>query len=128
MQILLRKETDGPVPEFTMVELQGVVTSTLNKELKGQKLGELVQQEDPKTARLMIGTQILKGKVIQLAKPLVLLDKTAVQAKDQDGDVDMERCEDGASGEYIWKIKAIIRSKILFNSRPIPITQYTASK
>jgi chromosome transmission fidelity protein 8 len=102
---------------------------------------------------LRIGHHLLEGKIVNLPKPLAILQRTCVvpptpptnshkktsdENGDIDGDVDMrhgDNCEtkDGnestppsATAATSYAIQTLIRKKIVFSKRPTPIVGLSA--
>lgn len=71
--------------------------------MEGQFIGDLHFTKQG-TPMLIIGHHLLFGKEVELVKPLALLEKVK-----------------GAEGSTGYFIKALIRKKILFKTRPKPI-------
>ena len=80
---------------------------------------------------LIIGHHILHGKVQQLEKPWIIVSRTSLDAKNllcDESDVSMtaenaeseiETGSDNSGAHYL--VTAVIRSKIVFRTRPKPI-------
>ncbi|OZC06530.1 Ctf8 [Onchocerca flexuosa] len=88
---------DG-VEEWAMIELQGTLNST--SILAGQRIGDLKWEN--KKALLHIGHHIMEGKEVKLQNPLIVL---APEAENQG----------------IVQITAVIRKKVQFRTRPMPV-------
>lgn len=137
--------------ELVLIELQGSldVECTDNNERNGQAVGKfkleegsvstlslqlfewrliLVRQSKP---TLVIGHHLLEGKIVSLNKPLGILQRcippSLPMASNSDLDDAMEfevedavsnRVEAGATG---WDMIAIVKKKIVFEKRPMPI-------
>lgn len=63
---------------------------------------------------LIIGIHVLHGKEVALSKPLIVLERR----RDAAGD---EPIEEGAAVKTEYSVRAIVRRKLLFKSRPKPI-------
>jgi chromosome transmission fidelity protein 8 len=110
-RIFLRVENDQECPEFTLLEMQGSISSTKSS-IQGADLGQL--QVEGNKATLKIGAQILEGSVVELSKPLMMIDQKSKPMEIVDTNSDCDRFEMG--------IRGIVRKKILFKNRPIPVT------
>ena len=99
---------------------------------------------------LTIGHHLLEGKIAALPKPLAVLFRTpsasrplprAFRAHDRSSDGDFEYGEDtemmtevddgdtGAKGRCpSWDVVAIVRRKILFSKRPMPVVGHNLDK
>ncbi|VDM08381.1 unnamed protein product [Wuchereria bancrofti] len=97
MQIKLIRREDG-IAEWAMIELQGTLESA--GILAGQRIGSLKWEN--KKALLHIGHHIMEGKEVKLQNPLIVL------ARD-------------AENQGIAQITAVIRKKVQFRARPMPV-------
>lgn len=135
----------GGAPDWAIVELQGTVDARdAATPLDGLTLGTLTfnsavretnrlwrraraqmqranAQGDPV---LTIGTSMLVGKVVKLAKPLVVISSDEPAG---DGVAEQRakraRLVGDASDDESWNVVGIVRKKLLFKSRPQPIVQ-----
>lgn len=73
---------------------------------------------------LIIGHHILHGKVLNLEKPLAVLVKTT----EDSGAAAMETDHAAESRKTCYDVKAIIKKKILFKTRPKPIIAHVPKK
>ena len=76
---------------------------------------------------MIIGHHILYGKVIDLEKPLVAIEKLEV-GKELNQDADQEEMMD--MDEHLemkteFRVKSIIKKKLIFKTRPKPIIVMT---
>ena len=115
--------------------MQGDLESRVGDvQLEGKFVGDLHFTKTDHTPVLIIGHHILYGKVVKLDKPLVIMEKSQKQSKlgkkDSEAlnqleheDIAMDMDNDGSEGstETIYNVRAIIRKKLLFKSRPKPI-------
>merc|ERR550519_247416 len=72
---------------------------------------------------MIVGHHILYGKIQELEKPLLTMEKKRVEGSGNtpgDGElIDVDSEEASTSTEYV--IKAIVKKKIVFKTRPKPI-------
>ncbi|KAG5898117.1 hypothetical protein JTB14_006329 [Gonioctena quinquepunctata] len=97
-----KKPTDGLSEEWAIIELQGDLKSHTESDFKGQFIGDLHYGKSG-TPLLIIGHHLMYGKEAKMEKPFALLEKKRT----------------GDDAEYL--VKAIIRNKIIFKTRPKPI-------
>ena len=69
------------------------------------------------TPSLIIGHHLLTGKVMELDKPLAVLEKRGVAVN--------AHTETQESGRTEYEIIALVRKKIIFKNRPKPIITST---
>jgi len=88
--------------EWFIIEFQGEIISRHNNGLAGNHLGDLhfTKQGEP---LFIMGHHVLNGKVEVLEKPFA----------------SMRRVEVGGSKKY--EVQAVIKKRILFDTRPKPI-------
>ena len=124
-----------PLNDWAIIEMQGDLESRVGDvQLQGKFVGDLHFTKADHTPVLIIGHHILYGKVVKLDKPLVIMEKSQKQSKSskkdrealnqsENGDIAMDMDNDGSeiSAETIYNVRAIIRKKLLFKSRPKPI-------
>ncbi|XP_041987495.1 chromosome transmission fidelity protein 8 homolog [Aricia agestis] len=103
MQIYLdcKTETEGGVPEWALVELQGLVQMK-NEDGGGTLVGDLHFFNRNKHPVLVLGHHVLNGKEVKLDQPMAVVEK-------HHGD------------KTTYKVKAVVKKKLLFKSRPKPI-------
>ncbi|KAJ7158453.1 Ctf8-domain-containing protein [Mycena filopes] len=135
--------------ELVLIELQGAleVECTSDRERDGRLVGRLCVDDAGKKPTLMIGHHLLEGKVAQLPKPLAVLRRvSAPNPPEADADDDAMDChdpdvEDGDNSQLVaaannehgereretvtvsvsWDAIAVIKRKIVFSKRPMPI-------
>ena len=122
-----------PLNDWAIIEMQGDLESRVGDvQLEGKFVGDLHFTKADHTPVLIIGHHILYGKVVKLDKPLVIMEKSQKQSKlskkdsealNQSENEDIAMDNDGSEGstETIYNVRAIIRKKLLFKSRPKPI-------
>ena len=122
MQIFVRSATDSSPEETFMIEMQGDLESRNKEQLEGKFIGDLHYTKDG-TPVMIIGHHILYGKVIELEKPLVTLDRIQVDKNIVIGEgeemMDVDSHMEDPKTEY--RVKSIIYKKIMFKTRPKPI-------
>ncbi|KJH51696.1 Ctf8 [Dictyocaulus viviparus] len=104
MQIELVKNPDG-FHEHMLIELQGTIENN-GRPLADQVLGTLVWRKDNSEALLLIGHQLLEGKIIELEKPFLILRPLSSSQHFE---------------ERTMIVDAIIKRKLLFKNRPKPL-------
>lgn len=91
------------------MELQGLIQ--LKKETGGPTVvGDLQYYNRNRHPVLILGHHVLNGKETKLEQPMAVLEKTTENDRTQ------------------YKVKAIIKKKLLFKSRPKPIISNVADK
>ena len=75
LRVLPPAESDaGALPEWCLVELQGELATTAES-ISGLQLGTLHRASpDTEVCTLHIGPHVLEGAVVELSKPLLVLD------------------------------------------------------
>ncbi|KAJ7081778.1 Ctf8-domain-containing protein [Mycena belliarum] len=107
--------------ELVLIELQGAleVECTSDRERDGRLIGRLYIDEAAKKPTLTIGHHLLEGKVAVLPKPLAVLRRVATNDPDA---MDCDTEERGqAKVEVAWDAIALVKRKIVFSKRPMPI-------
>ncbi|XP_033739599.1 chromosome transmission fidelity protein 8 homolog [Pecten maximus] len=106
----------GECPEWAIIDLQGGLETRNNVSLQGRFIGDL-HFTHKNIPVLVIGHHILYGKLCDLEKPLALMTKKHSDSdtiSDQDSTMDQHR-------DVHYLVKAIIRKRLLFKTRPKPI-------
>ncbi|KAI5122925.1 hypothetical protein M0805_007603 [Coniferiporia weirii] len=98
--------------EVVLIELQGSIE--VEGSQWGQPIGRLKFDENDSKPTMLIGHNLLEGKIVNLPKPLAVLFK-----KDIDVSGAGEDSKGGATCEY--DMVAVVKRKILFSKRPMPI-------
>lgn len=101
--------------EFLLLEMQGSVTHTSEEKFNNMYLGKLEQIND-NTFTFTIGNHQLIGKKVDLKNPIIVCQKERLAFNENN---DQEVCLDANNTNI--KVLKIIKSKIIFNSRPTPI-------
>ncbi|XP_056643922.1 chromosome transmission fidelity protein 8 homolog [Diorhabda sublineata] len=101
MPILL-KASKPLSDEWSIIELQGDLKSHSESNFEGQFIGDL-QYTKTGIPILIIGHHLIYGKETKIEKPFALIEKQEVD------------------GKIEFVVKAIIKNKIIFKTRPKPI-------
>ena len=102
-----------------MIEMQGDLESRNKEHLEGKFIGDLHYTKDG-TPIMIIGHHILYGKVVDMEKPMVTLEKIQVESALRD-DGGMMEVDDHLEPRTEYKVKSIIHKKLIFKTRPKPI-------
>jgi len=124
--------------EVVVVELQGSIEleSSHPSDKDGKYIGEL-KIDGTNKPTLLIGHHLLEGKIANLSKPLGVLvrsrlasgsTRTMLEQDRDDADVEMENLDEALttsdSDERVeWDMVAVVKRKIVFSNRPIPIVK-----
>ncbi|XP_032520873.1 chromosome transmission fidelity protein 8 homolog [Danaus plexippus] len=104
MQIYIKSENEtGGISEWAIVELQGLVQVEGDDRGGPAVVGDLHYFKRNRHPVLVLGHHVLTGKEVKLEQPMAVMEKTV----------------DG--GQTSYRVKAIVRKKLLFKSRPKPI-------
>jgi len=111
--------------DFVLIELQGSL------EIQGSTDSKFVGnlEIDPKTNKpsLIIGPHFLEGKIVSLSTPLAIMEKKS-SLNDQMSGMDVDDEENREETEVEWQISAIVKKKVVFSTRPMPLLKKPASK
>ncbi|KIL64273.1 hypothetical protein M378DRAFT_186814 [Amanita muscaria Koide BX008] len=101
--------------EVVLIELQGSLNIECDEatDRNGQLVGILRVDETGNKPTLTIGHHFLEGKVVSLAKPIAILLRDNAEIED---------CEHSQEAKP-WRITALVKRKIVFSKRPMPITK-----
>ncbi|XP_012531922.1 chromosome transmission fidelity protein 8 homolog [Monomorium pharaonis] len=104
---------DGNVDTWAIIDLQGDLKFEKNDNPDEQLIGDL-HFTKAGVPILIIGIHVLHGKEVTLDKPLIVLER---HRNTRDDVIENEMYT--VKTEYF--VKAIVRTKLLFKSRPKPI-------
>ncbi|KAH7884472.1 Ctf8-domain-containing protein [Phlebopus sp. FC_14] len=104
--------------ELFLIELQGTLDVEGGEGMSrdGQLIGKL-NTADMNKPTLLIGHHLLEGAVVNLPQPLGVLQKD-VHKQGESSDA-----EPGENEQRAWKITAVVKKKIVFSKRPMPIAK-----
>lgn len=102
---------NGIIEDWAIIDLQGDLKFERIENSDNQLIGDL---HFTKTGVpiLIIGIHVLHGKEMTLEKPLVVLERHRKNIRDET----IEKEEQNIMTEYI--VKAVVKRKLLFKSRP----------
>lgn len=122
MQLVMRKMEGEEVGEWFIIEMQGDLESRNKANLEGKYIGDLHYTKEGQPI-MIIGHHILYGKIQDMEKPMVAVEKTEVGGElvRKEGEELMEMEEVLASASVEYRVKAVVRKKIVFKTRPKPI-------
>ncbi|VDC07551.1 unnamed protein product [Peniophora sp. CBMAI 1063] len=101
--------------EVALVELQGEL------EVEGDKSGQVAAKltldpEGKKKPSLRVGHHLLEGKIVNLSKPLAVLEKQSREPEDSE-----DASISSSATPPSYAIRAIVRKKLVFSKRPMPM-------
>ncbi|CAG4947548.1 unnamed protein product [Parnassius apollo] len=102
--------SENGVPEWAIVELQGLIQMKKDSTLGPTVIGDLHYFNRNKHPVLVLGHHILNGKEVKLEQPMAVMEKI------------------NNEGKIEYKVKAIVKKKLLFKSRPKPIISNVSEK
>ncbi|KAI6042909.1 Ctf8-domain-containing protein [Pisolithus marmoratus] len=113
--------------ELILIELQGTldVEGSEKADKDGQLIGTL-NTTDMNRPTLTIGYHLLEGKVVNLAKPLGVLHKQV--STPVGGESTSSEIQEEAGVGTKWNVIAIVRKKLAFSKRPMPIATNPTNK
>ncbi|XP_026499220.1 chromosome transmission fidelity protein 8 homolog [Vanessa tameamea] len=103
MQIFVKCESEGSVPEWALVELQGLIQMKEEKRNGPTVVGDLHYFNRSRHPVLVLGHHVLNGKEVKLEQAMAVMEKVNEEDK------------------VSYRVKAIVKKKLLFKSRPKPI-------
>lgn len=130
--------------ELVLIDLQGALDVEGNKD--GQLVGKL--RIDPATVRalvlyelsqteaeavkkkptLLIGHHLLEGKLVTLPRPLGVLHRHDPAQTGGSASMDVDESGQSSNGSATsWDIVAVVKRKMVFSKRPMPIVGKPAS-
>lgn len=92
------------------MELQGLIQTKKDGNTRATVVGDLHYSNRNKHPVLVLGHHILNGKEVKLEHPMAVIEKIIVEDKTS------------------YKVKAVVKKKLLFKSRPKPIISNVADK
>ncbi|KAG2369108.1 Ctf8-domain-containing protein [Suillus spraguei] len=116
--------------ELILIELQGTLDIECDEDTTrdGQFVGKL-NLKDANKPTLIIGHHLLEGKVVTLPKPLGVMHRKESSKRQcylGDGD-NSSSVEDTWNLGVSWDIVAVVKKKIVFSKRPMPIVNFVGS-
>lgn len=103
---------DGIVEDWAIIDLQGDLIFEKVGNPNNQLVGDL-HFTKAGVPILIIGIHVLHGKEVTLEKPLIVLEKQRNNTRDETMEEKIAKTE--------YSVKAIVKKKLLFKSRPKPI-------
>ncbi|XP_059053819.1 chromosome transmission fidelity protein 8 homolog [Achroia grisella] len=108
--LVFKKESEGGIPEWAIVELQGLIQTKKESLDEPTVVGDLHYYRRNRHPVLILGHHVLNGKEVKLEQPMAVIEKINTSEKTE------------------YKVRAIVKKKILFKSRPKPIISNVAEK
>ncbi|KAG5337286.1 hypothetical protein C0989_009932 [Termitomyces sp. Mn162] len=126
--------------EVVLIELQGAleVESNHPSDRDGKLVGKLKVDEATNKFTLLVGHHLLEGKISNIAKPLAVLLRSrtvsnvilsGTEGAGQDDDVEILVHNDQEvllTNDVEWDMIALVKRKIVFSKRPMPVVNLTA--
>lgn len=98
-----KSETSKGVPEWAIVELQGLIQMKNENLTEPIIVGDLLYYDKNRQPVLILGHHVLSGKETKLEQPMAVFEKVVTNEKTE------------------YKVKAIVKKQLLFKYRPKPI-------
>ncbi|XP_026575563.1 chromosome transmission fidelity protein 8 homolog [Pseudonaja textilis] len=113
VQLAVRRAAGGEA-EWLLLELQGQLEARGGGGLAGRLLGDLHFTQEGAPV-LVVGHHVLYGKAVRLEKAVAVLRRGAAAAEDP-------------RGPAAYEVAALVRTKLLFKTRPKPIVPSAPKK
>ncbi|KZT01384.1 uncharacterized protein LAESUDRAFT_686700 [Laetiporus sulphureus 93-53] len=112
--------------ELVLIELQGSLEVKGDRE--GQVVGKLRIDDATQKPTLLIGYHLLEGRLVNLPKPLAVLHRRSLPSDAHD-DIPMDDVDASKrrSSEKGWDVVAIVKRKMVFSKRPMPMVSKPAT-
>ncbi|KAL6301356.1 Ctf8-domain-containing protein [Sparassis latifolia] len=108
--------------EVVLIELQGAL------DVEGDRQGETVgtlRIDDVTKTTLLIGHHLLEGKLVNLPKPIAVLQHVSSSSNDHDQPIDdnVDMVSEGEAKSTLveWNVVAVVKTKMVFSRRPMPM-------
>ncbi|KAI0077062.1 hypothetical protein K474DRAFT_1621797 [Panus rudis PR-1116 ss-1] len=110
--------------EIVLIELQGSLE--VEGDHNGQTVGKLTVDPATKKATLFIGYHLLEGKLVNLSKPLAVMyrpPKNPISDRNEETSTPEDQTKNATS----WDIVAVVKRKMVFAKRPMPMVGKTTA-
>jgi chromosome transmission fidelity protein 8 len=127
-------ESDGKLVGKLKID-EASVSAVIIALLRCGNLTGIVLQNKP---TLLIGHHLLEGKIVTLPKPIAVLHRSdtisprrgviradQIANEDEEIDVDDEGSQISSQNAVAWDVVAVVKRKILFSKRPMPVVGRT---
>ncbi|KAL0822486.1 hypothetical protein ABMA28_004541 [Loxostege sticticalis] len=104
-----KTENENGVPEWAIVELQGLIQMKKGSDGGPALVGDLNYYGRSRQPVLVLGHHVLAGKEVKLEQPMAVIEKLT---------------DDSTK----YRVRAVVKKKLLFKSRPKPIISNVAEK
>lgn len=110
--------------EVVLIELQGALD--VEGDRQGETVGKLCIDEVAKRSTLLIGHHLLEGQLANLPKPIAVLHRSTHKDDSPDAPMDDDSpSQGGTRGDVEWNVVAVVKQKMVFSSRPMPMVGKT---